>query len=289
MGEGGYTMYTYGYLREATIAHIDLDEEEVQAMNLANRLHIFCNDAMQIICGGKPKYTYFRAKVVRHYETLVRERIGDNWNVRVINEEEEYYLKHGEWREPEDPSEPTLPVPMFLDQVDTDLWYEKRGIYRLNKQIKMPQDFIAFAATKQAWIWEIPDRMTERRDFFEGFVTGTLSGPRAGGLTPVRRRTNPEKDFAYSGSNQLVFMTEGTFLVPYKAIWFRFISGIADTQEIDMPIDIFTCIPLCVAAKCLEIDHAQKAQLKMAQFERALAAVTATDMMELKEIRASFE
>lgn len=52
-------MLTYGYIREATQAHIDLDEQEAQAMNLLSRYHIFANEAMMAICAVKPKYDYY--------------------------------------------------------------------------------------------------------------------------------------------------------------------------------------------------------------------------------------
>ena len=39
-------MYTYGYIREATMAHIDV-EQEAQAMKIQERYHIFANEAMQ--------------------------------------------------------------------------------------------------------------------------------------------------------------------------------------------------------------------------------------------------
>ena len=69
-------MYTYGYLREAVIAHCDLEEEELQAMNVLKRLHIFANEAMQAVCACKPKYKYFKIKAVKKYRPLIREIIN---------------------------------------------------------------------------------------------------------------------------------------------------------------------------------------------------------------------
>ena len=56
-------MLTYGYIREATQAHMDLDEQEIQAMNLHARYHIFANEAMMAICAVKPKYEYFKITI----------------------------------------------------------------------------------------------------------------------------------------------------------------------------------------------------------------------------------
>ena len=76
--------FTYGYLREATMAHIDLDEAEVQAINLLERFHIVANEAMQAICASKPLYKYFEADVVKKYAPLVR----DGAIIRVATKEE---------------------------------------------------------------------------------------------------------------------------------------------------------------------------------------------------------
>ena len=71
-------------------------------------------------------------------------------------------------------------------------------------------------------------------------------------------------------------------------MWFRFDSGISDDAEIDMPADIFLTIPLYIAACCLQIDNPQRANIKRNEFETALARCTATDFMELNEIKSSW-
>ena len=81
----------------------------------------------------------------------------------------------------------------------------------------------------------------------------------------------------YGGRNTLTFFQEGQYLIPYKGVWFRFKSGISDDDEIDMPIDILLTIPLYIAALCLQIDHAQRAMAKRAEFETALARCSNTD------------
>ena len=64
-------MFTYGYIREATMAHLDIDEDEAQAMNLLSRFHIYANEAMQAICASKPMYQYIDITVVEKFAPLV--------------------------------------------------------------------------------------------------------------------------------------------------------------------------------------------------------------------------
>lgn len=250
--------YTYGYLKEAVLAHIDLDEQEVQAMNLQNRYHIFANEAMQAICGVKPKYDYFRCEIVAEYWPLIN--LGDN-QFRKATEEEI-----------------NSPDSNFADEKDTQLWYEGQNIFLINSSIRLPNDFIAFAE-KQAWAFIRNIQFQP-----ELFIRGYNPSPQ-----PEFKKIRATKEhFMYGGRNTLLFYKEGHYAIPYKSIWHRFISGIGDDVEIDMPTDIFFTIPLYIAALCLQIDHAQKAMMKRAEFETALARCTNTDFLELKEISPTF-
>lgn len=206
-------MYTYGYLREAVQAHLDLDEQEIQAMNLQSRYHIFANEGMMAICAVKPKYEY-----------------------HIIN-------------------------------VTTEM---------LNTKIKMPQDFIAFA-DKQAWAFVVSNAFDP-----EVFIQGDRD------LVPqehsgVKKVKADKTMFTYAGSNTLIFGKEGEYWIPYKGYWFKFKSNTNDDDEIDMPEDIFLTLPLYIASVCLQMDHAQKAATKRAEFELALSRVSNPDFMPVKQ------
>ena len=127
-------MYTFGYLREATQAHIDLDEQETQAMHLQERYHIYANEAMQAICAVKPKYTYFNCKVVDSYKPLVEDAQG----IREATEEEIEWKVHN------------LDKPFFLDDVETRRWYESKNIFILKQDVRMPTDFLISAKSTKS-------------------------------------------------------------------------------------------------------------------------------------------
>ena len=52
-------MQTWGYIKQATLAKLDLEPGEAEVQNLLGRFYIFANEAMSQICSSiKPKYTY---------------------------------------------------------------------------------------------------------------------------------------------------------------------------------------------------------------------------------------
>jgi len=254
-------MLTYGYIREATQAHLDLDEQETQAMNLQARYHIFANEAMMAICAVKPKYDYFKVNIVEEYTPIIN--LGNN-AFRVATTEEIEYLVHG------------LARPNFADTADTTKWYEDQHIYLIGNAVRMPSDFLAFA-NKQAWAFVVYDNNSEN------FVNGEVITS----STPTRVVATKTM-FMYTGINTVTFQQEAEFWIPYKGLWFQFRSGIGDDDPIDMPMDILATIPLYVAAQCLQMDHAQKANAKRAEFELALARVSNTDFLAGKYITPSF-
>ena len=257
-------MLSYGYIREATQAHLDLDEQEIQAMNLQTRYPIFANEAMQAICAVKPKYDYFRVKITESYEPIIN--LGND-QFRAATEDELNWETLGS------------PEPNFADDVYTKKWYEAQNIYLSNTQIRMPDNFLAFA-NKQAWAFIISDEFD-----IETFVTGTRQ---VNVDTTLKQVPATKSMFMYDGSNTLRFFIEGEFWIPYKGVWYQFKSGISDDDLIDIPTDVLVTIPLYIAAQCLKLDHAQLANAKRAEFELALARVNNTDLMAIKQITPSF-
>jgi hypothetical protein len=255
-------MLTYGYIVEAIQAHLDLDEQETLSMNLPTRYHVFANEAMHAICAVKPKYEYFKTNIVEEYLPIIS--LGDNV-FRAATEDEINWEIRG------------LTEPNFADQTDTIKWYESQNIYILGNKIKMPSDFIAFA-NKQAWAFVVYTNNSEN------FVNGTALVD----STPTRvAATNAM--FMYTGSNTLTFLQEGEYWIPYKGTWFRFVSNASNDTEIDMPVDILSLIPVYVASQCLQIDHAQKANAKRAEFELALSRISNTDFLDNQLITPSFK
>ena len=261
--------FTYGYIREATMAHLDLDETEAQAIGLLARFHIYANEAMQAICSSKPMYKYRELEVVAKYVPLVR----DGNTVRPATKQEL------EWNEEE---QGPLDVD-FLNKVQLQDYYHDQNIYEVGETVSMEDTFIAFA-DKQAWR-EFEAKPTPQEIFeYEAFGNPRYAPkPRY-----CRERVQVDYDLSYVGRNKIKFYKPGKYKIPGKYMWFRFDSGISDDTPIDMPSDILLTIPLYIAAICFQIDNPQRANLVRNEFELALSRCTATDFMELIEIKSSW-
>ena len=256
-------MFTYGYIREAVMAHLDIDEEEAQAMNLLSRFHIFANEAMQAICASKPMYQYIDVTVVKKFDPIVTD--GSFFRKATeaeINWDEDLFGPN--------------PV-KFLSTEETREYYHQQNIYEQFEKVNPGDNFIAFA-DKQCFKLE-PPKLTEEDLFNEESINKKMKAD----LKKVYAELG--HDFDYISRNQIKFYKPGKYLIPAKYVWYRFDSGISDSAEIDMPSDIFLCIPLYIASICLQVDNMQKASVMRNEFELALARCTSGDFMPLNAIR----
>lgn len=265
--------FTYGYIREATMAHLDIDEEEAQAMHLLERFHIYANEAMQAICGSKPMYKYFEATVVSKYAPLVRYTPDESSEAIIRLATKREIALHEEGIE-----DPDL---VWLNEVQVKQYWHERQTYEVSEKIAMEDTFIGYAF-KQAWkIVEVKpsiDDILDAEAFHKPLPKSTFKHERA----------EVNQDYAYIGKNQLKFYKPGQYLIPGKYMWYRFESGVSDDQEIEMPSDILLTIPLYIASICMQIDTPQKANIKRNEFEMALARCTSTDFMELPKFKGSW-
>lgn len=57
-------MYTWGYLKDVTLAKLDLTENEATVQNLLSRFPFYANEAITQICSAiKPKYTFAKFEI----------------------------------------------------------------------------------------------------------------------------------------------------------------------------------------------------------------------------------
>lgn len=274
--------FTYGYIREATLAHLDLDETEAQAMDILKRFPIFANEAMQAICASKPKYEYVDVKVVKKFAPLVL----DGANFSLATEEQIKQLE--DWlKTPEEERPDISTLPPFANQIQLENYWHEKHIYEIGEKVKMETGFIAFA-NKQCYkyvtekVRRIPeDELVEfNYDWFDNTCEEKVK--------LVRKQAQVDEDFSYISKNQLKFYKEGEYQIPIRTMWFIFQSDTSDNDELDIPSDILNCIPLYIASVCLQIDNPTRAQVKRSEFEMALARCTSTDFMDLNEIKATW-
>lgn len=257
-------MFTYGYLREATMAHLDLDETEAQDMNLLSRFHIYANEAMQAICASKPMYQYIDITVVDKFAPLVMDgaffrpatKAEIDWDIDLLG-----------------------PRPFnFASEAQTKNYYHEKSIYEVLETLSMSDTFINFANKLVYKIQEIKPSVSQ---ILEAEAFGGILKPKF-----EKGAAEIDRDFSYIGKNKIKFYKAGRYMIPAKFMWYRFDSGIGDEEEIDMPSDILMTIPLYIASICLQIDNIQKAQILRQEFELALARCTAGDFMTLNKFES---
>lgn len=272
-------MYTYGYLREATMAHIDLEEQEAQDMNLLKKFPIWANEAMQAICGTKPNFKYFEPKIVKEYEPVV-EIYKEDGSIehRFATDDDKYFFNSKNdtgFKLPEG----VVDIKQCVDLLEIEKYNNSQNVYLINKPVLLPEDYIAFAY-KQAF------RKETRYNKLEDYITSIYDWQD----NMCNEYWGPigKNDYIIPAARTLIFNKIGEYRIPYKAVWYRFTSAMSDYDEIDMPVDIFNCIPLYIASEALQIDYAQKAQIKRSEFEMALARVTIDNHLPTKQIRPIF-
>lgn len=186
-------MYTWGYLKDVTLAKLDLDEGEAEVQDLVRRFKFYANEAMTQICSTvKPKKAFHKI---------------------VVDDED------------------------------------------VGELIKMPADFISFNS-------DIP-RVT-----FVDYTGKEIS------------KTARDVDFLYSGYNEVICFTKGTFYIPYNARWITFTSATDDDTVIDIPADVFDCLPSYIAHQCYKIDDEYKASVYREEYELFLARIDITDFRQ---------
>ena len=270
--------FTYGYIREATMAHLDLDESEAQAMNILKRFPIYANEAMQAICASKPKYEYVDVKVVKKFAPLVLD--GANFILATDEQIEEL----NNWLKlPEDERPPKETLPVFANKEQLQAYWHERNVYEVGEKVSMEADFIAFA-NKQCYKY-VENKV---RIIPEDIDYEYAEYPEEQIATITRERAIVDDDFSYIGKSQLKFYKPGEYMIPAKFMWYIFESGVSDEQELDIPSDILSCIPLYIASICLQIDNPSRAQVKRSEFEMALARCTATDFIENNSFRSTW-
>ena len=108
-------MYTWGYIKDACLAKLDLDENEADVQDLINRFYIYANEVITQVCSSiKPKCTF-----VKFIVTASGYCKDDNGN---------YKLENGQYVE-------------IVGDYDGQRY---SSCNKIGDYVTMPQDFISF-------------------------------------------------------------------------------------------------------------------------------------------------
>ena len=267
-------MFTYGYIQNATLARLDIDENEAQDMKLLNRFPYYANEAMQAICAARPRYDYVNVKVVRDFDVVVYDI--ENPASFFIGTKDVHYTvdEEGNIRGVEG-------YDIATDEQTTDYYHNVLNTYKIGEKYQCSEDFISFAPDKQAFIaakeYINPEKVK--------FGTNVYLDKDDKVYVMKERTAKINYDYGVMGGNKLKFYHEGEFRIPAKFTWQNFLKFVDNnTQlnkdtELDIPFDILMTIPIYIASICLQIDNTQSAQLMRQEFELALARCASTDRM----------
>ena len=117
-------MYTWGYIKEAALAKLDISSDEAIKLGLMNKFPYYANEALTQICSTvKPRHTYFNCEVV-HKEQLIgllKGYYGDVDELAVFNK-----------------------LPELLTNNEKAFLAEYSKYVFINEPIRMPNDFVSF-------------------------------------------------------------------------------------------------------------------------------------------------
>lgn len=223
-------MYTWGYVKEATLAELDMSLDEVTEIGLLNKFPFYANEAITQICSSIKakatfarfnvwdKYEYFE-KLIKRYNLPVDFDFSFLWKVRQCNVED-------------------LPIAPYNMQ---KMWqdFHNDNIVFTGDIVRMPEDFINFG--------DDINRVTREPYIHNEEVSDT--------------------DWNTMGTNSVMFKKFGDYLLSYDARWITFTPSMKDEEELDIPMDILDCLPCYIAYKCLKIDDEAKANTYRSEFE----------------------
>lgn len=133
---GGNTMYTWGYVKDAAFAYLDVDEHEALTRGWLRRFTFYANSVITEICSTiKPKHTFAEFNVVNKQELWDELR-------------SKYQLYDSE----------SLPItkPGSLSAEEQLFWNEYESYKFVNEVAKMPDDFVSFGDDVCTREWRDP-------------------------------------------------------------------------------------------------------------------------------------
>ena len=115
-------MYTWGYIKEACLAKLDLEEEEATVQNLLSRFPFYANEVITQICSAiKPKHTFAEFNVFKK---------EDRWRDLV----KKYNLNYTS----------IVSKPNVVPDNEIDFWSDWENSHFVFEAYDMPDDFVSF-------------------------------------------------------------------------------------------------------------------------------------------------
>lgn len=226
-------MYTWGYLRRAALANLDLTDDEANEQGLANYFTIWANEVItQISSTIKPLRT---TESVDVYEPFTRwKELSKKYNV---------YLD----------KMPTYDDNETYTDDEQAYWNEWNNTVFVNTIYEIKNsDFISFGNNITLVSREYIDACLQKKTI-NGFAS--------------------DLDYFYYGYKKLYFRKAGSYTIPINVRWYTFDELLNENEPIDVPNDILECIPTYIAMKGWKIDDEYKSSVFKNEYELQLARI----------------
>lgn len=231
-------MYTYGYIKEACLAKLDMSNEEAVRLGIFNKFPFYANEAVTQICSSiKAKATFAEFLVFdkKDYANCIRSKFGhveldeleDIWNTKKCNVED-------------------LPIAPINYQTIWHKYHDDKVVF-LGEIVNMPSDFVSFGDD------------INRRFNCELYVHSTIP------------EEATDEMWNTMGTNKVMFLKPGKYMISYNARWYTFTPSIDDGVVLDMPADVVDALPSYIVSQCLKVDDEAKANTYKTEFEIFLA------------------
>lgn len=234
-------MYTWGYIKESTLAKLNIQEEEANQYDFLSRFPYYANEAMTQICSA----------VKPHEKFLQIEVVDKNTKWKELTAKYGVYINE---------ANPIVDTPLSTDEQYEEkvaFWKEWNSLYFADEYITFPDDFVAFS--------DDVAMMKESPIIIGGQIVNS----------PVYEETDDET-LEYVGYNQICCRKIGQYRVPYRARWFFFTKELANDVTITAPADICDALPSYIASQCLKIDDEARAAIYRNEYEMFLARMDDT-------------
>jgi hypothetical protein len=241
-------MYTWGYIKEATLAKLDVSNTDAVNLGYMNRFYIYANEAIgQISSAVKAKLAYATFKAV-HKERLLKYL---SRKYQIID----FTFLHT--------------TPYNVEDLPTKFQAclkEYKSYVFVNDVVKMPDDYIAFSLKSKAYV--------TRYEYYTNFDRFYIE----------ENKTVADNDCLLYGSQSVKFIEPGLYEIPYNARWFIFSSTTPDDLEIPVPSMILDALPSYIASQIFKIDDEQKAAIMRNEFEIFVSRINDNDDSEPESI-----
>lgn len=252
-------MYTWGYVKDAILAKLYMNEEEARRANFLDAFPIYANECLtQIASTIRPKQASYKFEVFIKQDW---ERIYNGHYTNIVD-----HWKESELFDPDEDEDEDLDLEEWLAIHKEDIeQHIKNNLmkdqFTIGDKVSMPEDFIQYNGQS----------MVFQKVHYEEYQVSVRFYEKV-----VKTEVNPE-NVKFIGEKQLIPLVAGEYIIEYDAWWKPILENILDKEELETPRDVTDCIAPYVVSKLWLVDDIQRSAIFRNEFELAFARINNAD------------